>query len=69
MRSRIGTCGILASAARRHRRLPDQAWESSNSAAAPGWIALTRIGASSKARVLTSPVTPPLTVETVVEPG
>src|SRR3954453_17760492 len=35
----------------------------------PGWIALTRIGASSQARLRVSPDTPPLTVETVVEPG
>src|SRR5581483_530161 len=35
----------------------------------PGWIALTRIGASSTASVWTTPVTPPLTVVTVVEPG
>ena len=35
----------------------------------PGWRALTRIGASSTASVCTIPVTPPLTVLTVVEPG
>src|SRR5207249_2170041 len=35
----------------------------------PGWIAFTRIGASSTASVWTTPVTPPLTVVTVVEPG
>src|SRR6266498_2015186 len=34
-----------------------------------GWMALTRIGASSTARVWTIVVMPPLTVETVVEPG
>ena len=35
----------------------------------PGCSALTRIGAISSARALTSPTTPPLTVETVTEPG
>ena len=35
----------------------------------PGWIPLTRIGASSTASVWTMPVTPPLTVVTVVDPG
>jgi hypothetical protein len=30
---------------------------------------LTRIGASSTAIVLTIPITPPFTVDTVVEPG
>ena len=35
----------------------------------PGWIALTRIGASCSASVRTSPSTPPFTVVTVVEPG
>src|SRR4051794_33404623 len=35
----------------------------------PGWIPLTRIGASSTASVCTIPVTPPFTVVTVVEPG
>ncbi len=35
----------------------------------PGWIAFTRIGASSSAIVRVSPSMPPLMVETVVEPG
>src|SRR4029450_3498162 len=35
----------------------------------PGWIALTRMGASSTARLWTRPITPPLTVETVCDPG
>ena len=35
----------------------------------PGCSALTRIGASSVASVRTIPVTPPLTVLTVVDPG
>ena len=35
----------------------------------PGEIVLTRIGASSLARVVARPMTPALTVETIVEPG
>ena len=35
----------------------------------PGWIAFTRLGASSTTIVLTRPSTPPFTVVTVVEPG
>ena len=35
----------------------------------PGWMALIRIGASSQVSVRTSPTMPPLTVDTVVEPG
>src|SRR5438067_9503853 len=35
----------------------------------PGWIALTRIGASSVASTLIIPSTPPFTVDTVTEPG
>jgi hypothetical protein len=35
----------------------------------PGWIAFTRIGASSVARTLVRPTMPPFTVDTVVEPG
>ena len=35
----------------------------------PGWMALTRIGASSTASVCTIAVTPPFTEVTVVEPG
>src|SRR5690606_34929105 len=35
----------------------------------PGCRELTRIGASSTDRVRTMPITPPLTVETIVEPG
>ena len=35
----------------------------------PGWMALTRIGASSVASVRVRATTPPFTVETVVEPG
>ena len=46
--------------------LPDQ---NGLSPTMPGWMALTRIGASSTASVCTMPTTPPLTVETVVEPG
>ena len=35
----------------------------------PGCSAFTRIGAISRASALTRPTTPPLTVETVIDPG
>ena len=35
----------------------------------PGWMPFTRIGASSTASACTRPTTPPLIVDTVIEPG
>ncbi len=46
--------------------LPDQ---NGLSPTIPGCSALTRSGASCTASVRTMPLTPPFTVETVVEPG
>ena len=61
--------GRSAFAPRSARRPPACSDHSGESPTMPGWIALTRIGASWSASVRTRPVTPPFTVVTVVEPG